>query len=248
MLSIIVYIVVGNVDDDLLFYIVCGCFVFLVIFSVVYIMETCCGKTSKFLSRAFPAEHVASHLQIVRQQAPKIMFHCECYHYEERLVTDNVSSTDSQGNTKVEHRYRRERVKVVSYRNSEAFQYSRCVDRSPEGALTPQLVGGFPAARLNLTMNWYPGDLLTKQFFDQQFNSFYMMNCMRDVYIEMWTQVKVDGFESCILGFTGARPFWMRRLFFYCFTLMGCSWIYRYYLTRRTANCSYAFDKLVYVQ
>ncbi|KAL0484506.1 3 TM domain-containing transmembrane protein [Acrasis kona] len=237
----------GILGTDWSKYFLIGAGVAVPITYIVYIIEIMCSSTVSYLRNLLLVEDIVTHINRIRDTAPSIGFHCECYHYETRTRLVSYTHTDSNGRTHLRHRTETYQVKVVSHAESERFHYKKHNDKS--GIVTNDLLK-YNATRIDFTKQWSPGDAKTLRAYQDQLNNFRRRNERRDTHFNMGETFDIPGYSEKMLAIVdlNKKSYFLTVgwcLFFSLVLLQ--SWTYRVWMDRVSVKAKYHFNKNVYV-
>ncbi|KAL0488930.1 hypothetical protein AKO1_009098 [Acrasis kona] len=225
--------------------IVAGCV--LPVAFIAYIIEAFCSSTYSYLANLLEVEDIVTHINRIRDTAPVLRFHCECYHYETRLVTVSYTETDSNGVTRTRHRTETREEKVVTYTESERFEFRAHNDTS--GVVSNELLT-FNAIRIDFTKQWNAGDQMTADTYSSRYMNFKLRNQFRDTHFNAWETFDVPGFESKMLAIVdiNKKNKMLSAGWYTFFTLLLLnSWAYRIWMDSVSVKAKYHFNKTIYI-
>lgn len=153
------------------------------------------------------------------------------------------TSTDSEGRTTTTSRTETYTEKVTSFSTTEPILYRLCEDRSLPISCSTAIV------RLDLSINWAPGDDATAEHLRVTRLVFDDANRNRDTHYDSGISVNIEGFQPKMLGLLrlDSKPWWMSYGVYVLCTLVGLSWPYRLLFDRACLHAAYSFDKVIFI-
>lgn len=207
------------------------------------IIPFCTESTLKFLFNKLhggPNSSEHAYFVNIRNTAPELWMHIECYHYETRTRTVYHTHRDSNGNTTRQPRTETYTEKVVTYRESKQKQFGSWIDNS---GVAPKLVDIDQSkfgilVRLRQTVEFDTPE--TANFMQQQANNFRSQNMNRDTHYSFTESLKREDFKSALFLVDKDR---MPRLvgpgWYVLSTLLFCAWPYRFALRHGVLETKY---------
>ncbi len=234
-------------------------FPLLVIMYLIYFIEALFAPTLRYLWNLNQVEDIVSYINRLKNYSPQISFHCECYHYETktRWVTEyyteyeqvydhhsqRYESKPVQKSRQVQETYEE---KVVSYRDSENFTFSRFKDVS--GNISNDIYK-FQATKVDFSKYWQAGDTATTNAYQLKKNNFQSRNRHRDRYFDFYESFNLKNFKSKALSIVDLKKksIFMHWMIYLLCSIFAFSWVYRKWLEGETVKGNFEFRKIIYV-
>eukprot|EP01083_Nonionella_stella_P295016 1002698_1 len=154
---------------------------------LLYIIEaTCCSSSFKYLKNSMDGQTVYQWVANIKQNAPRIWWKVECYHYETRVE----HYTDSNGN----HQTRTRREKVVTHRASMDYAYGSWCDISKDVTGLDE----YNLTKFTAYKQFAFADKATENDYNMKSAQFRRDND-RDVYQSFYYGVEIDGYKNKML-------------------------------------------------
>lgn len=214
-------------------------------FSVLWVFfESCYSWELEYIENLVQEETCVSYLNSLREERPSIVITVTCYHMETRHKTENGRNADGSYYT----RTRTYEEQVIDYVESKCFKYDSWKDTSidPEYLkLHPQKV-----TRVYISKSILFGDRITADRFTQQENDLY--NRVRNQgfwkNMDVTHDYVIDGYTSRISSYWSEEEplWWMNSRYYWIFTLLCCTWVYRLAYNNATQKTSYKLVKRVF--
>ena len=216
--------------------------VWIIIWYVVMLIESCFSAEKEYLSSISPDITVTEFVQQLRTTNPRRVMSVVCYHME--LRTRTVYERDANGNTYPRTETYQEMV--VTYTEDKDFPIAGVVDISDLNGL---VFDQCRVTRLNLTKDIQFGDQATEDKFNAMKEQMLNENKHRDQNIDFSYADVIDGFKERLCAYTDPenRPSWMKSSIFWLATLFGLTWVFRVVFRLKTSKCDFAIKKLIYI-
>ena len=216
----------------------------LIIFIIVYItyiiMEQC-SSTAKYLRNKSSNEGIYPKMSKYFSTPPKILFHCECYHYE----TTTYTSTDSEGNTTTETRTER----VVTYSENLDFIYYSVRDVSGLFYLNcddEATIRNKSYIKLELIEEINFADAITYMDYSVLKNDFCERNRNKDEYFDFVETRTIPGMiHHNLIKLRDSEPCTVNYCFFVFFTILTFAELYKPYVNSYCIEQKYKVRKIV---
>lgn len=206
--------------------------------AVAYWIECACSGSGKYLSNVLDGEGASQFVERIKGQAAVIWWKVACYHWETRRRSKRV--TDANGNTRTEWETYQE--KVYTWRASEQYQYSTCID------VSGQLMGldEYNLTKLKLRKTYGFADEDTRRDYMNRRRMFRMMN-WRDCHQEFHEEFSIPGFVDRILAESepGIKPGWMTPGVYWLCNIFFLSPCFRHKMSAACGNADYQFIKQI---
>lgn len=113
----------------------------------------------------------------------------------------------------------------------------------------PEGLGNYSLARLELSKGFDFADEPTKTFFTNLSLAFQARNRHRDRYMDYAEEVTIDGFEDRVIAYVDPvkREWWIVSRWYWVFSALLMSWVYRWMIARRTRTITLTILKQVEV-
>lgn len=206
---------------------------------VLYLIESCCADTAGYVKRIHTVDGAETYLEKMRDNPPHVFMQCECYHYETR--TRVITETDSQGRSRT--RTETYTVKVVTYRETDYWEYRGWRDES--GASRGMAL--YPITKLKLNKLLVFADDESRAAFFHVYAAFQMRNRWRDVHFEHSWGMRINDYSPSLVALNDprARPWWLSCGWYWIFTLVGGSWVFRRMLSKSSIQADYTLRKVI---
>jgi hypothetical protein len=237
--SIIFTIIVGTSSNQDALGVAIG---FLVFFYLAYTITACCSPTCSYLFNKHKADSIHDYMRSLFSSPPKVTWHIECYHYETR--THHHKKSD--GTTETRH----ETHKVVTYRESEDFNYYSWRDISGLFLLDSHKIfrsHNKVYIKLELEQDINFADDITKLDYQKQKDNFYYRNRWRDVHVDLREVRHVPGFNQFnMVRISNVHPpcvnKWMYLFFVFVIPLVD---LYKMYVDQFCVEQDYSIKKVI---
>jgi hypothetical protein len=197
-------------------------------FYLFYLSEAyCCSSTRKYVGNIVNLDAITKYFSTMRQTAPVITWHIECYHYRTRRTKNGTR-----------------RTKVVTHRAHMNYQYRAWRDVSP--AIDGLENYGLTKMQFNKTFIF--GNQQTSADYETRKNQFIWAN-KRDVHQNFWMVHDIAKFEARMLceGAPGAVGSMISANMYNLFTFLTFSWFYRKWLDGKCARKAHTWVKEISV-
>lgn len=217
-----------------------------VVAAVVYLIEAFCSPAFAYLRNLRVVEDVVSYIQRLRSYSPDLTFSCECSHDEMRTRVVTETQTDADGNSRTVTRTETYTETVVTYRESQAFRYARCEDRSAE--MTDEIYRCAYTC-IDFSLDCRPGNQETEERYQQEKADFIERNRHRDARFSFSERQTLQDFKPKLLSVVdrNRKSPLIHWSVYLLATLLMLSWPYRIWFERQTAHGKFQFRKLIYL-
>ncbi len=196
----------------------------------LYIIDGVSCPTFRYLYNLRETNKAHEHLDAMHAADPRVDWHIQCYHYEERTET----KTDSDGNTTTETK----RERVDTHSASGAYRYSKCTDQSNK----IEVDGDF--ARNPFTKLACELKLILDAGYGMQKYIFITTND-RDTHYDFDEYRTLPGMITFMLVLNNKKdkPCWMNLFVYLLCLLLGLGLIYRWCLSGITDKIVHEYVK-----
>ena len=202
----------------------------------IYIIIELCSSTCRFLF--VKKENLYTRLKKMYSSLPKILFKCECYHYE----TTHYTVTDSKGRT---HK-RTHTEKVVTHRETYSFPYYSFQDVSGLFILNQEKMKNAVFIKLELDKEINFADNISYYDYLMQKQSFYTTNKNRDSFMDMWEIREIPDFKKYNFIKIRDKNICTIGLFIYLLSVfLTFAQFYKYYVNCYSVYKNYKIRKII---
>lgn len=226
--TIIIDKLYNHVSEYLLYILFCS--------YIIYIILELCSSTCRFLIDK--KENLYTRLKKIYSSLPKILFKCECYHYE---IT-HYTVTDSKGRT-----YTRTRSKkVVTHRETYSFPYYSFQDVNGLFILNQEKMKNAVFIKLELDKEINFADNISYYDYLMQKQQFYIRNKNRDTDLDMWEIREIQDFKKYNFIKIRDKNICTIGLFIYLLSVfLTLGQFYKYYVNCYSVSKNYKIRKII---
>ena len=206
------------------------------IFYLYVLIEAQFCNEKEYLGSTFDGDEIECYLNLIYEQKPEIFINIECFHFETR--TKVIVHTDANGN--LQTRLETYQEKVTSYTNTKMFNFRTWRDVSDRSQV-PSI--RTKVTRIKLSKIFTFADEQTNTEFSKIESNLIESNRNRDIHINSYSVLNLNGFKDRIMGFDGNRPFWMNKFCFQLAHLLALSWPYRWLMGCSTQEIEHSIKK-----
>ena len=226
--TIIIEKLYNHVSENLL-YIICFSY-------FIYIILELCSSTCRFLIDK--KENLYTRLKKIYSSLPKILFKCECYHYE----TNHYTVKDSKGRTHTETYTE----KVVTHRETYSFPYYSFQDVSGLFILNQEKMKNAVFIKLELDKEINFADNISYYDYLMQKQRFYTKNKNRDSHMD-WCEIReIPDFKKYNFIKIRDKNICTIGLFIYLLSVfLTLGQFYKYYVNCYSVYKNYKIRKII---
>lgn len=214
------------------------------LFVLVYYVECFLCSTFRYLRHLDTHEGVADYINRIKSTPPRLLFSCECYHYEQRQRTVSKTVTDSNGQTHTEYETEYYTEKVTTYTGCEDFAFNNWSDLS--GFLTDEILR-HRVLKIEMSKEWSCADSQTQMMFERAKEAFDNANRWRDSDYWSGTSFEIPGFVSKKMSVMSekSKPALLDMGAYVLFSFFFLSWPYRMWLEMISTQSFFTFHKSI---
>lgn len=225
---------------------------------IALLVESFMSPVFTYLRHLYRVEDVIEYIRRVRASPPEIYWSCESYHYETRTrwVTEYYTEYETRYNWATKStemipvqksRQKQETYieKVVTHRESQDFNYEMFEDIS--GEITDAIFK-FEAIKIQFTKCYKFGNKEIRNRYKSEKSQMVTRNKPRDTHFSFYEELHIADFKEKMLSIVDLdKVSWFMKWPLYILTtLLGCSWLHRFWFEKKTVYGKYMFVKLIY--